>query len=322
MTKNLVIPNTELGAIYPLGLGTTAAGLKWIGEDADRLFDLFLENGGNLIDTARVYSDWVPGVIGRSEKTIGDWLASSGKRDQVILMTKGGHASMLEMPPDMHQVRLSREEMSKDLELSLGALQTDCIDIYLYHRDDGQRPVEELVETMQDFVHQGKIRYYGCSNWKLSRIQEADSYCKKQGYRGFVVNEVLFNIGTAHMDPPMDDTLVWADAATRAWHKENPQTLAAAYFGNCGGFFQQYLEGGETAVRDTAYLTEGNRATARRISELTQKYGVSILQVVLGFFTQLDFPCLPLFGPRNAENLKEAMEIFEIPFTKEDFWGL
>lgn len=322
MERSLTLPNTDLGRIYPFGLGTSAAGLKWAGKEAAKLFDLFLENGGNLIDTARVYSDWIPGVIGRSEKTIGDWLKTSGKRNQVLLMTKGGHASMLKMPPDMHKVRLSKEEMSEDLDLSLSALGTDCIDIYLYHRDDEQRPVEELVETMQDFVRQGKIRYYGCSNWKLSRIMEAERYCRRQGYRGFVINEVLFNIGTAHMDPPMDDTLVWADQAVRDWHKENPQTLAAAYFGNCGGFFQQYLEGGEAAVRDKAYLTDGNRSVAQRISQLTQKYGITVLQVVLGFFTQLEFPCLPLFGPRNAENLKAAMEIFAIPFTKEDFLGL
>lgn len=322
MTKHLMIPDTDLGPLYPFGLGTTAAGLKWTGREADALFDLFLEQGGNVIDTARVYSDWIPGVIGRSERTIGDWLRSSGKRDKVILMTKGGHASMLELPPDMHRVRLSREAMTEDLELSLKALGTDHIDIYLYHRDDERRPVEELVETMESFVRQGKIRYYGCSNWKLSRIQAAAAYCKSQGYRGFVVNEVLFNVGTAHMAPPMDDTLVWLDDVSRAWHREHPQTLATAYFGNCGGFFQQYLEGGAAAVRDAAYLTDGNRGVAKRLSRLAQKYDATILQVVLGFFTQLDFPCLPLFGPRSGDNLREAMGIFDIPFTKEDFMGL
>ncbi len=319
MTKQIFIPNTDLGPLFPFGLGTTAAGLKWVGTEADAVFDTFLDLGGNVIDTARVYSDWAPGVIGRSELTIGQWLKKSGKRHQVVLMTKGGHASLLEMPPDMHKVRLSREEMTKDLELSLQALGTDCIDIYMYHRDDESRSVEELVETMEDFVRQGKIRYYGCSNWKLSRIKEAAAYCESKGYRGFVVNEVLFNIGTAYMDPPADDTLVWMDTAMTAWHKENPQVLPLAYFGNCGGFFQRYLEGKPLDEANKAYLTEGNKAVARRITELAKKYNATILQIVLGFFTQLDFNCIPLFGPRNGENLREAMEIFHIPFEEDDY---
>lgn len=322
MPENIFISDTDLGPLYPFGLGTTAAGLKWDGPDADRLFDLFTDHGGNVIDTARVYSDWVPGVIGRSELTIGQWLKRSGKRHQVVLMTKGGHASMQVMPPDMHKVRLSREEMGGDLDLSLKALGTDYIDIYMYHRDDERRPVEELVDTMEDFVRQGKIRYYGCSNWNQNRMMAAVDYCRQKGYRGFVANEVLFNIGTANMNPPMDDTLVWMDMAMRKWHKANPQILPLAYFGNCGGFFQQLIEGGASAVRDPAYLTPGNEAVAKRIVKLTEKYDATILQVVLGFFTRLDFACMPLFGPRNAGNLAEAMNIFQIPFENRDFIGL
>lgn len=319
MAKQIWIPETDLGSLYPLGLGTTAAGLKWVGSEADAVFDLFLELGGNVIDTARVYSDWAPGVIGRSELTIGQWLKKSGKQHQVVLVTKGGHASLTDPSPDMHKVRLSREEMTKDLDLSLQALGTDCIDIYMYHRDDERRSVEELVETMENFVRQGKIRYYGCSNWKLDRIREAGDYCKKQGYRGFVANEVFYNIGTAHMAPPADDTLVWMDPSMAAWHKENPQVLPFAYFGNCGGFFQQYIEGGPEAVKDKAYLTEGNKAVARRITALAEKYNATILQIVLGFFTQTDFSCIPLFGPRNGQNLREAMQIFDIPFEEGDY---
>ena len=67
--------------------------------------------------------------------------------------------------PDTHISRMHREDMVKDLDESLGKLRTDYIDLYFYHRDDTAIPVEETIEVMEDFVKQGKIRYYGCSNW-------------------------------------------------------------------------------------------------------------------------------------------------------------
>lgn len=85
--KNIVIPNTEL-SVSPFGLGTVDAGLLWDGADADRVFESFLELGGNLIDSAHVYSDWVPPEIARSERVIGDWLSRSKKRDKIILITR------------------------------------------------------------------------------------------------------------------------------------------------------------------------------------------------------------------------------------------
>ena len=84
--KTITIPDTDL-TLSPLGLGCVKAGLKWDGGEADRLFDAFLYMGGNVYDTARVYSDWIPSERGRSERVIGDWLSRSGKRQDVILMT-------------------------------------------------------------------------------------------------------------------------------------------------------------------------------------------------------------------------------------------
>lgn len=72
-----------------MGMGCVNAGLKWDGKDADYLFDAFLDMGGNLFDTARVYSDWVLPESGRSERVLGDWLERSGKRSRIVLITKG-----------------------------------------------------------------------------------------------------------------------------------------------------------------------------------------------------------------------------------------
>lgn len=143
MKNRISIPDTDL-AFHPLGLGTVNAGLSWDGADADRIFDAFLDMGGSIIDTAHVYSDWVKPERARSERVVGDWLARGGKRDRVVLVTKGGHLDMTTEHPDTHMSRMKKADMAEDLEGSLRQLRTDCIDIYFYHRDDISQPVARM----------------------------------------------------------------------------------------------------------------------------------------------------------------------------------
>lgn len=316
--KKILIPDTEL-SVSSFGLGTVDAGLLWDGTEADHIFDKYLELGGNLIDSAHVYSDWVPPELSRSERVVGDWLTRSGKRNQVVLITKGGHPDMTGENPDTHINRMRREDMVKDLDGSLKQLRTDYIDLYFYHRDDISIPVEETIEVMQDFVKQGKIRYYGCSNWSTERIKAADKYCKEKGYRGFVANQALLNLGYKYMNPLADDTMCAIDDEMYAYHKENLGNLAMPYMGVCSGFFHIYSNKGEEGVKNSPYYTEGNMRMAKRLNSLKEKYGATVTQIVLGFFTVQDFPCVPLYGPQFVEHLEDAAGTFEITFDKEDY---
>lgn len=318
MKQRMEIPDTDL-SLYPIGLGTVGAGLDWDHEEADAIYDTYVELGGNVIDTARVYSDWVKPEIGRSERVTGEWLARSGKRNQVILITKGGHPDMVCEHPDTHISRMRQEDMERDLELSLKTLGTDVIDIYFYHRDDESQPVADLIEVMENFVRAGKIRYYGCSNWRTARIREADTYAKEHGYRGFVSNQALLNLGLKGMKPLADDTMVSFDREMDAYHRERPENLAMPYMGVCSGFFHLYLEKGAQAVQDSPYYTEENLRRAERVRELMKKYQASVSQIVLGFFTQQNFSCLPLYGPQTVEQLKDAMGMLDIRFEREDY---
>lgn len=318
MKNKITIADSEL-SMYPLGLGTVNAGIAWDGAEADRIFDAFLSFGGNLIDTAHVYSDWIKPEIARSERVVGDWLARSGKRNKIILMTKGGHPDMTCEHPDIHVNRMRKEDMESDLNASLKQLRTDCIDIYFYHRDDPEQQPEELIEVMEEFRKEGKIRYYGCSNWSLNRIREADKYCKEKGYRGFAANQALYNLGYKYMNPLEDDTMICADKAMQNYHKENCRNLLMPYMGVCSGFFHKYIKGGKEKVMDSPYYTEGNVRIAERVKKLCEHYQASVSQVVLGFFGQLEFDCVPLYGTKDVKQLEEAMKTFEIPFCKEDF---
>ena len=316
--ERIHLPETDL-ELSPMGLGCVNAGLKWDGTDADRIFDAFFDMGGNLYDTARVYSDWIPPETGRSERVIGDWLSRSGKRHDVILITKGGHPDMTVPSPDMHSSRVSAENMRADLELSLKTLRTDYIDLYFYHRDNEDIPAGELIEIMENFRREGKIRYYGCSNWSTERMKEADAYAAAHGYRGFAANQALFNVGMASMNPPADDTLALMDKEMQDYHRANPNNLAMPYMANCSGFFHKLFAKGKDAVRGSEYYTPGNLTTAEALHQITAEYGCSLTQAVLGFLTCRDFTCLPLYGPRNAEDLSDAAGTFRIPFRREDY---
>ena len=318
MKKRVIIPDTSL-RLSSIGLGTANAGLAWDGEAADRIFDCFLDLGGNLIDTARVYSDWIAPETGRSERVIGDWLRRSGKRQQVILSTKGGHPVMTSQGADLHISRMSARDMRHDLELSLKALGTDMIDIYFYHRDDLTQSVEEEIEVMETFRREGKIRYYGCSNWNASRIREADAYCRENGYRSFAADQALYNLGMQYMNPMEDDTLVYLKDDLARYHEETPENLAMPYMGVATGYFHKYIAGGERAVQGSPYHTPQNAVLARRCADLMEKYEASMTQVVLGFFMCRPFTCVPLYGTRNEKQLAEIARVEEIPFTEEDY---
>ena len=317
MEKRIMIPNTSLCAC-PIGLGTLNAGVKWDGADANRMFDTYLDLGGNLIDTARVYQDWIPGETGRSERVIGDWIAGTGKRNKVILMTKGGHPVFRKEGDDLHLSRMREADMRNDLELSLQALRTETIDIYLYHRDDLKQPVEPLIEAMEQFRKEGKIRYYGCSNWTAPRIQEAQAYCKQKGYAGFVVDEAFLNPALKHMNPLPDDTLVYLTGELEEYHHKAEAPLVVSYYSVASGYFHRYLNGGETAVIGNPYDTPKNRMIALRVRELCEQYQCAITQVLLGWFSVREYPCIALYGPSRSEQLVEAMKTPLIPFNKDD----
>ena len=318
MKKRILIPETDL-SVYPLGFGTVDAGIKWDGEKADQIIGSYLELGGNVIDTAHVYSDWIPPERCRSERVIGDWLARSGKRNEIVLMTKGGHPETVGPGADNHISRMTREDMVGDLDGSLLKLRTDHIDVYFYHRDDLRILVEETIEVMQDFVRQGKIRYYACSNWSAERMRQARAYCQEKGYRGFVADQSLFNLGMKYMNPMADDTLGYTNDEEYQYHAEHTEHLLIPYTGNCSGFFQKYAKGGEAAVQENPYYTRKNVEAAKRVAAIAEKYHCSVTQVVLGFFFHQPFICMPLFAASSPEHVRDCCQTIEVPFTDEDY---
>lgn len=314
MEHTLILPGTGL-SVSPFGLGCTRAGSAWTGERADRLLDYFVDMGGNVIDTARIYG--LPD-IGASEATLGGWLHRRGRRSEIVLMTKGGHPEV----SSMHVSRMTRRDMELDLAASLRALQTDYVDIYFYHRDDEGQSVGELLEVMEDFRRAGRIRFYACSNWSTRRMQEADAYARAHGLTGFVGNECLYNLGSEGAGPLHDDTLVRADEEMLAYHQGGTHNTMMPYSGLCEGFFHR-LES-SPSVRDarltgSPYYTPVNLRLAGRVAQLREKYAATTSQVLAGFFFTRPVPMLPLFGCSSEEHLAELIAAVDMPFTPEDY---
>ncbi len=149
-------------------------------EDASfAVLDAFVEGGGTFIDSADVYSRWVPGHTGgESEAVLGRWMQARSNRHEVIVATKLGSP----MGDSPNQAGLSRHWIMEAVEASLRRLQTDYIDLYQTHRDDPTTPQEETARALDDLVRAGKVRYLGCSNFKAYRLALALGVSARAGY--------------------------------------------------------------------------------------------------------------------------------------------
>ncbi|HEX5285101.1 MAG TPA: aldo/keto reductase [Bryocella sp.] len=175
--------------IVPLVLGGNVFG--WTIDEAQsfQVLDAFVDRGFNCIDTADVYSSWVPGHTGgESETIIGRWLAHSGKRDKVILATKVG----MKMPNVGEGLR--KDYILREVEQSLKRLQTDFIDLYQSHKDDESTPLEETLEAYAGLLKSGKIRAIGASNYKGARLTQAMEIAKQQNLPAYTTLQPDYNL--------------------------------------------------------------------------------------------------------------------------------
>ncbi len=163
----------------------------WTADEAAsfKVLDAFLAAGGNFIDTADVYSKWVPGHSGgESETIVGRWVASRRNRSQVLIATKVG----AEMGSGTKG--LSRAYIVREVEDSLRRLQTDHIDLYQSHVDDPDTPMEETLGAYADLIKQGKVRAIGASNFTAERLAQALAVSAQHGFPRYQSLQPLYNL--------------------------------------------------------------------------------------------------------------------------------
>ncbi len=305
--RTTALPQTDLSP-SAICLGSSNFGNGIAPADAFQLLDAYVACGGNFIDTAAVYANWLPGEKNSSEKTIGRWLARSGQRSRIVLATKGAHPELA----TMHISRMSPAEIVDDLETSLRNLQTEWIDLYWLHRDDPTRPVAEILDTLHGQVLAGKIRYFGCSNWRVDRIAAAEAYAAQRGITGFVANQMRWSL--AQIDPAAvgDPTTAAMDDETYAFHRRTG-LAAIPYSSQAGGYFQKLAEGSEIRPgQQKTYGTANNRTRAARVQALAQETGYSVSQIVLVYLTNQPFATIPIVGCRTVAQVKDSMSAADI----------
>jgi aryl-alcohol dehydrogenase-like predicted oxidoreductase len=163
----------------------------WTVDEAEsfRLLDAAFDKGLTFIDTADVYSKWIPGHVGgESETIIGKWFARSGKRQQVFIATKLG------MDMGDGKQGLAPKYIAEAVEASLRRLQTDRIDLYQAHMDDEKTPLEETLGAFDVLVKQGKVRLIGASNYKGARLREAMETSKRNHLTPYATLQPHYNL--------------------------------------------------------------------------------------------------------------------------------
>ena len=283
-------------------------------QDAFDLLDGVVQAGCTAFDTARTYRD--------SEETIGAWMRARAMRERVVLITKGAH------PGPRWTSRLTATGISRDLERSLNALQTDYIDLYLLHYDDGTTEVGPLVEALNRHLNAGRIRAIGLSNWSTERIALALAYAAARQLKPPVVSSVQFSLASWRY-PPWKNALTLSgeeSEADRQWYKASDIPVLA-YSSLAMGFFSpsRPYAGGEMVspgppqrFGDDMFLDENNLARLRRARELANRRGVSPGQIALAWVLGFDRRVLAVVGARNTASYVDAAVACDVTLSESE----
>lgn len=183
----IIIGKTDL-EVSKINFGGNVFG--WTLDEAQsfEMLDALVDNGVNFIDTADAYSWWL-GLPGISETIIGKWMKSRGNRDKIVLATKVGSQTSMET-----SANVSKAYILKTLDESLQRLQTDYIDLYYTHFDDGVTPVEETLSAYDEAIKVGKIRHIAASNISPERLQSSFEASQKNGLPSYVALQPHYNL--------------------------------------------------------------------------------------------------------------------------------
>lgn len=288
--------------VSALCMGTANFGTSISQEQAFAHMDRYVELGGNFLDTAHVYSDWIPGEKNRSEKIIGRWLKSRCPSN-IVLCTKGGHFSF-DAP---HISRVTPEEIKRDLEESLECLQTDCIDLYMLHRDHPTLPVDEIMDCLDEFVRSGRVRYLACSNWTAQRTAQANAYALAHGKSPFIVNELMWSMAAINREGIPDDYIVMDDSMLRLGLASGMSFMC--YSAMAHGYFTRRYAG--LPLSDSLHCTYDNPHNEQLFAQLQALPDrAAVTRKSLRFFSRQEVTAIPIVSFSSLEQLEECMRAF------------
>ena len=297
-SAHIKIPATTLD-IYPLCLGGNVFGWSADESQSHAVLDAFSSLGGNFIDTADVYSEWVDGNKGgESESIIGNWLKSRGNRHQFVIATK---VSQLSTRPGLRP-----ENIIAACNDSLQRLQTDHIDLYYSHHDDKDVPIAETLGAYQTLISEGKIRYIGASKYSGARLQEALDIAAKENLPKYTCLQDQYNLMERNTFESEQEEVLKINAIS-----------AIPFFGLARGFLTgKYRPGVKVdSIRATGvanYQNEKGYAIVDALTTISQTHNSSISAVALAWIRANAQVSTPIASARTVEQLNEIMPIVQL----------
>lgn len=277
--------------------------------EARRVFDAALEAGVDTVDTANGYAE------GRSEELLGQWM--KGRRHAVTLATKcrfptlGGTAPMLP-----NESGLSRSSVVWNCEQSLKRLQTDYIDLYQVHMQDGSVPIEETLRALDDLQRDGKVRYIGCSNYTGYRLVESLWAADKRSTARYDGMQLQWNLVARDAERELVPAartfglglLVWSPLArgflSGKYRKGEPPPAGSR------------LESWKESWAATA--TEQNWRTLDAVLAVAKRHETTPAAIALAWLLKKPEVSSVIVGARSVQQLKENLKALQVKLTADD----
>jgi aryl-alcohol dehydrogenase-like predicted oxidoreductase len=270
------------------------------------LLDRFVAAGGTTVDTAHGYGR------GASERGLGDWLAATGRRPELTIITKGAH------PYQDEPRRVTPAHIDRDLTESLARLRIDQVDLYLLHRDDPEVRVEILIDYLNTQLAAGRIRAFGASNWSHERITAANTYAASHGLTGFCASSPNLALAVPK-EPLWPGCLSLCDnLAALTWHRHH-QFPALCWSSQARGFFSGRFapDRPDDPEMVRVYYRPDNWQRLARARELATRLGCTPTQVALAWVLAQPFPTFALIGPRSRAELDDSLGALDVTLTPE-----
>ncbi|MEU8883972.1 aldo/keto reductase [Streptomyces hydrogenans] len=289
--------------VFPLALGGNVFGWSADEERSFAVLDAYAAAGGNFVDTADVYSEWVEGNEGgESETIIGRWLAARGNRSDIVVATKVGAHSRLK--------GLSAPTIKAGAEESLRRLGTDHIDLYYTHFDDESVPVEEIVTALDQLVRDGKVRAVAASNISPERLRASLDFAEAEGLARYVALQPEYNlVSRAKYEGPLLDTVA------------ETGLVAVPYYGLASGFLTGKYRPGRTVESVRAHGasqlagTTRGQAVLAALDEVAEAHSAEPATVALAWLASRPTVAAPIASARTVEQLPALLAVADLTLT-------
>ena len=286
--------------VSELCLGAMTFGRESTEEVSVQMLDRFVEAGGNFIDTANVYSQ------GISEEILGRWLQGK-RRDDYVIATK----VRFSMGSGQNDIGLSRKHILASVEASLLRLNTDYIDLYQVHAWDPGTPLEETLDTLDQLVKSGKVRYLGASNFSGYQLQKAIDLSLLNGWEAFICLQPLYNLLDRSFEWELMPVCQAEGVGVIPWSPLRGGWLSGKiHRGMSAPLPDTRIEEAEKRGWSESWNVYANERTWQVIdtlSEIASEMQKTVAQIALNWLLQKATVTAPILGARTMTHLQDNL---------------